>query len=295
MKNIIIASLEHPNHLTKEEKGYKTKNYCKMCLGHEIHLTRFLIIDMLLQKKISSDDIIITLKDRKFLYSKIFKNCISEEEIGNIDKNEYNIINFTPVTGTDIPVQEWSILQYYNHQTLKNFNTPEFQLLLNNIHFCETGYNNEKKYIVVHHRYNCDINILIKIIDKINNIIDVNIVIFNNNKLYLIEEFKNYSNLIFVDNLNLYASYLNSNKCKLFLSEWSGGGQLSQYCFDGNIIYYFDNYEDNGYVGKENDFTKKSMETDMYQHFDFKHSRNNFVKLFLKIDELLENINGYIL
>lgn len=292
-KNIILASLDHPNHLVLKEHGNTTKNYCKMCLGHEIHLTRFLIIDMLIQNRISKDDIIVTLKDRRFLYSKIFKNCITEEEFWAMNREGYTIINFTPVTGTDIPVEEWSILQHYNHQTLKYFYTPEFKLLLNSFDYCETNYDQtqNKNYVVIHHRYSCDIKLLIKAIDKINSTMDVNIVIFNNNIEYLKTEIVNFNNLIFIDNLRLYASFLNSPKCKLFISEWSGGGQLSQYCYNGKIMYYYDHYPTAcGYVGKEKDFSRISMETDMYQHFDFKHTRDVDINIYHKMDEILDRL-----
>jgi hypothetical protein len=289
-KNIIIASLEHPDNSILQEHGNTTKHYTKMCLGHEIHMTRFLILDMLLQKKISGDDIIVTLKDRLFLYSDIFENCISCETFMLMEKDGYNIINFSYITGSDIPVREWSILQVYNYQVLKQFYTPEFKSLLNTIAYCETHYNNDQDYAVIHHRYNCDINMLIKTIDKINSVGEMNIVIFNNNISYLQSELKNYKNLLFVDNLQLYASYLNNPKCKLFISEWSGGGQLSQYCFDGKIMYYLNHYHSHEYVGNEKEFAKLSMETDMFQHWDFKHSRNIDINLLHTLDDLLENL-----
>jgi hypothetical protein len=286
-KNIIIASCNHPQHLVIKENGNITNRYEKMCLGHEIHLTRFLIIDMLVQNRISKDDIIVTLKDRRFLYSKIFNNCITEEEYWSIDRNGYNIINLTQVTCADIPVQEWSILQYFNHQTLKRFYTPTFNAFLNRIDYCEIKYRG-KDYVVIHHRYTCDINLLIKTINTINNKMNVNIIIFNNNINFLKNALLNFDNLIFIDNLQLYASYLNNSKCKLFISEWSGGGQLSQYCYDGKIMYYFNHYPTKGYVGQEKEFARLSMETDMYQHFDFKHSRNIDINLFNTLDEILE-------
>jgi GH15 family glucan-1,4-alpha-glucosidase len=263
-----------------------------MCLGHEIHITRYVIFDMLLQNRISLDDIIVTLKDRIFLYKKIFKNCISSEEFIEMNLNEknYNIINLHLLTGNDIPVSYSSILENFQHQTLKNFCTPEFKYLLNNIDYCNTGYPEDKDYIIIHHRYNCSIDILSKIINKVNNTMNVNIIIFNNNISYLKQNINNVNNIIFIDNLQIYASYLNSNKCKLFISEWSGGGQLSHYCYDGKIMYYFNVYNDLHYVGNEKVFAEKSMETDMFQHWDFKHSRIIDINMFCKVDDVLNNI-----
>ena len=53
-------------------------------------------------------------------------------------------------------------------------------------------------------------------------------------------------NLSFTDNLQCYASLLNDPRCKLLVSEWSGGGQISQYTLgpQGNVWYYYDHYAD---------------------------------------------------
>jgi hypothetical protein len=87
----------------------------------------------------------------------------------------------------------------------------------------------------------------------------------------------------------LYASYLNNDKCKLFISEWSGGGQLSQYCYDGKIMYYFNQYTDYHYIGNEKQFAKISMETDMFQHWDFKNARNIDINMFRTLDDIINN------
>jgi hypothetical protein len=293
-KNIVIASIDCNQNTLIRLNGILTKRYSKMCLGHEIHMTRYVIIDMLLQNKISTDDIIVTLKDRKFLYTNIFKNCISSEEFMKMDLNgkDYNFINLHLLTGNDLHVTESSILQNYNHQILKKFYTPEFKNLLNNIEYCNTGYEDEKDYVIIHHRYNYDINMLFKIINKINDKMNVNVIIFNNNISYLKDEINkyNFNNIFLIDNLQLYASYLNNDKCKLFISEWSGGGQLSQYCYDGKIMYYFNQYTDYHYIGNEKLFAKQSMETDMFQHWDFKNARNIDINMFRTLDEIIYNI-----
>lgn len=50
-------------------------NYKSFCyLGHEIHLTRIILLDLLAKDIIKTDEVkIYTMKDRIFLYSKIFK------------------------------------------------------------------------------------------------------------------------------------------------------------------------------------------------------------------------------
>jgi hypothetical protein len=167
MPKIIIVSLEHHDNYVSFENGYETKKYSKMCLGHEIHMTRYVLIDM--------------------------------------------------------------------------------------------------------------------------------IIIFNHNLSYLkpILE-KEFTNLIFIENLQLYASYLNQKKCKLFISEWSGGGQLSHYCYEGKILYYLHTYRDYHYIGQEKERCKQSMETDMIPCWDFKHSRDIDINLFDSITNLINNLEEYI-
>ena len=48
-KNIVIASIDCNQNTLIRLNGNLTKRYSKMCLGHEIHMTRYVIIDMLLQ------------------------------------------------------------------------------------------------------------------------------------------------------------------------------------------------------------------------------------------------------
>lgn len=296
-QKIIVLSVDHHDNYTLYDNGFITKRYSKMCLGHEIHMSRFVLFDMLLQNVISINDIIVTLKDRLFLYTKIFPNCIDDITFMNMDKTKYKIINLSLITGSDIPVNRNSIYETYNHKILDKFYTPEFKLLLNNIDFCDINYDSKynKDYIVIHQRYNCDINILIQLIEKINEKNDINIVIFNNNKSFLQMTLQKYNNLIFIDNLQLYASYLNSYKskykCKLFISEWSGGGQLSQYTYDGKIKYYFNQYNDYSYIGQEVSFLKESMTHDFRgPHWDFKYSRDIEISMFKNIYDLLQDI-----
>ena len=265
MKKIIIASFEPVEEINK------------MCLGHEIHMTRFVLIDMLLQNHISKEDIVVTLKDRKFLYEK-FIHCVDVEEFQSMDKTGYNIINLSLITGSYIPVNKESIFHHFQYNTMDIFYTEDFKSLLNQIQYCPLDYDEKhnKDYVMIHHRYQFDIESLKNLIRKINDSMDVNIIVFNHNIGYL-QEHLPFENLILVDNLQVYASYLNAyqlkHKCLLFISEWSGGGQISHYCCDAKILYYFHTYTDFHYIGQEKTFAKKSMETDMFQHWDFKNSR----------------------
>jgi hypothetical protein len=67
-------------------------------LGWEIGLSRVHIINKLLNNEINNEEVtIVTLNDRMFLYSKIFKNVLSYEEFLLLDKTnleiDYNLVN----------------------------------------------------------------------------------------------------------------------------------------------------------------------------------------------------------
>jgi hypothetical protein len=85
---------------------------------------------------------------------------------------------------------------------------------------------------------------------------------------------------------------MNSPHCKLVISEWSGGGQLSHYTRDGRVLYYFNHYRDiTGYVGREQQILIESMSGDFRgPYWDFKYSRGIDIRLYKNADVLIQNI-----
>lgn len=218
------------------------------CLGHEIHITRIIVLDMLLQNKINEDDIIVTFDDRKFLYNQIFKNIINYKNYLELNKDNFIIIPIVIYNGhyvrKVINIKEFNIINYTIPDT---FYTEEFKKLCGKIDFLNL-YDNldynfiNNLFIVIHHRFNQNIDKLLNILYIIKKI-NIKIIIFNHQILQLKDKI-NDNNIIYIDNLQVYASLLNNINCKLFISEWSGGGQLSQYTCNSTILYYFDNYLD---------------------------------------------------
>lgn len=275
MKNIIISS----------------KDVCH-CLGHEIHATRCVIIDMLLQKYIDEDDIIVVKNDeRKFLYNLLFKRVITIHEFSLIDNiQEYNVIDLFLISENPGNIRTHCIP---NFEYSKNYYTEEFKNNLLKLNFFGDVEVNEN-FVLVHHRYNCDISILRKIYYKIRELYgDVKIIIFNYNIQNLgdvLNSDSSISNIFLIDNLNLYSTYLHKKECILFISEWSGGGQLAQYCFGGKIRYYCNNYSESDLPGHVSNFKKlveASTTTDYLDCYDFKNPLDSDMKLFKNIDELL--------
>ena len=287
---IILMSIEHYENRIVETNGSAIKTYQKMCLGHETNLTRFILFDMLLQNFITKDDIVVTLKDRKFLYTKIFSNCIDYENYQQIpNKQDYNIISLWKITGSEMNITRTAIYQHFQHTMLEKIDFPEMKALLNSIDYYPID---DYEFILIHHRYQCSHKILQSIIEKVKEVKpDINIVIFTSNIPFLRSQVNLDEKILWIDNLQLYASYMNSPKCKLVISEWSGGGQLSHYTYDGRILYYFNHYRDiSRYTGREKKILEESMTSDFRgPYWDFKYSRSIDIHLYKNIDELLKN------
>jgi hypothetical protein len=108
----------------KEEKYHSGFS----ALGHEIHLSRYILCDMLNKNFITKNDTIVTLNiDRKFLYSNLFENIISCDEFIN-DTNEKKIIQLWPFSVSI--TQELS--NFYIDEFKKNTDYPIEDILFNN-------------------------------------------------------------------------------------------------------------------------------------------------------------------
>ena len=291
--------------LSKKECGHHTG---ENALGHEIHLTRYILYDML-QKNVFDNNVnIVTIsKDRFFLYSNIFTKIHEWNDY----KKKQTINNNIKV----IDLTKYSSGLNLQH-TFDNFErTSKFVDYINNINTINLNENIKYKsiiendFIVVHYRFsmvNSDTKIthngntqnLLKIIDKIRKHTNNDIVIFCS-KLpdEKVQKDLECKNIVVIDNLQYYASFLSNKKCKLLISEWSGGGQLSQYCFDGKIIYYFDYYPSNDYELNFDSYQKTAnVHNNIFNCWDFKTTRTNereYYKTFdLMINDLSKNFNN---
>jgi len=99
-------------------------------------------------------------------------------------------------------------------------------------------------FIVIHHRYGSSIDALLKICAKFP--IEVLKIVFTSNAPELSLQLNGTQNISVIDNLRTYATLLQDERCKLLISEWSGGGQISQYTLGphGVVWYYYDHYPD---------------------------------------------------
>jgi hypothetical protein len=265
---IIISSLDNYGN----ERG---------CLGHEIHITRCIIIDMLLQNFINKHDVIIVgNNDKKFLYNILFDNVLTCHEF---NWNLYNHIDLTMFT-------LYATSQDYH----KNFNiitpskpylTYEFKERLLSIEYCHVKC--DEKFVLIHQRFNDSIDNLKCICKKIKEVYGtIKIIVFNN----AIEKLEPLENTIFINNLQTYASYLHHPNCILFISEWSGGGQLSQYCYSGKILYYFNFYNVPDFIGREKEFIELAS-ISYFDNWDWKNPNHCCIQLFKNVNEMIDNLN----
>jgi len=269
-------------------------------LGHEIHLTRFMLFDLLQKNVINLDSTIVTLyEDRFFLYNKTFRNIITWDEYVNNKKTDTNteidLTYYSCVSTQNDQIQEFDNLNYH----LNTFErTDKFINYINDINFndlssypCYSDIINEK-FIVIHWRTNIiglskdKSESLLRIINKLKETLDFKIVIFSVEHINI-----NVENVYFINNLQIYASFLNHENCDSFISEWSGGGQLSQYCCNSKIIYFFDDYPSCDYeIHYENYQNHANQKNNIFACWDFKTTTNCERFYYKTLDIMLENI-----
>jgi hypothetical protein len=294
-------------------------------LGHEIHISRFILLDMLHNNYITSDDTIVTLyEDRKFLYTNLFKTVIIYKEFLLISTNSSQIkilnlceLSYTPHITEDRlkqfeNISNYPIRTYIPEYVFNNYNLTKplvlarsehnFDYLLNNINYpdiSDFAHHTQSKFIVIHHRV-ITINQphhIKKNIEYYNTILTnlINSVKCKYNTIFIfsINEYDNIKsdNIIYINKLDIYASLLAHTNCDGIISEWSGGGQLSHYCHNNKVLYYFDHYSENNYcVDKDNLIALANH--GIYDAFDFHKTRELQLFMYKTINDLLFYLNN---
>jgi hypothetical protein len=249
-------------------------------IGHEIHITRPILLFLLSNKLISEDDTIVTKNnERFFFYSEIFKNIIQYDDLPKI--NEDQILDITHMNALfeeklnfnfKIKLEEtFPILKKIRINEIE-IRTNIFNELMRKIKYVDINIF-DTDYVVFHHREtnygSVDIQESIKIINNISlNHPDLNIVIFTITEPFLFSF--NSDKIKFVKRIDTYASYINNEKCIAVISPFSGGGQLTQYCHNKKIYYYetIGGYE--MHKNLEDIFKTANEKNNMYSYFDYK-------------------------
>ena len=251
-------------------------------LGHELHVGRSIVCDMLRRGFISpelGDSVITGLPDRKFFYQELF--------------GSERVLDFSELPGIRTPIQPPKTLAEYldiessfflNIPRFKNFDCinlkdyaapPTYCTFTTNDEMKAIGYEVPSKYfdeefikiskkfnffgqdevneivpqtcqgfVVVHHRYGASIENLSRLLSEFP---EQNYkVIFTSDVAVVARDLKAMPNVSFVDSLRCYATLLNDPRCQLLISEWSGGGQIAQYTLgaQGLVCYYYGHYSD---------------------------------------------------
>jgi len=286
--------------ISKDDKNYHT-GFC--ALGHEIHLSRFILFDMFYKKYIDDNCIIVTVnEERKFLYNNVFKNIISYNKFTELNINNEQMINIWPFMvslKSDIDKYYIDLFKKQCHYPIENIInnklSRDIDYLLKNINYPEiTDCSlNEKKFFMLHHRVifklfnnnKIDINydITNKIIDFLSeNFKDTNIIIFCSDKNII---FKN--NVKCVNCIALYASLLKDINCLAIISELSGGGEFAQYCHN-NIIYHYTNSYDVYEINSNLQLLQSNL--NLHDKWNLHGTTNAVLKRFKDINKMFENI-----
>ena len=221
---------------------------------------------------------------------------ITYENYHNNHKNKENIVTIDLTKSMHlsndaiVEVIDYNLNSFEKTQKFINYiNDIDFYDLIN--HSCYSDIINEK-FIVIHWRTNIiglskdKIESLLRIINKLKEKFDLKIVIFSVENINI-----NLENVYFINNLQIYASFLNHKNCDLFISEWSGGGQLSQYCYNSKIIYFFDDYPSHDYEMHYKNYQQcADLNNNIFECWDFKTTTNCERFYYKTLDIMLENM-----
>ena len=278
-------------------------------IGHEIHVTRPILFILLSMGLIDSSAIIVTRSnERFFFYSKIFKNIIQYDDLpSNIDPDQ--LIDLTEANmwfdGKQHSMIEsgfekaFPIMTQIREKGDIPFRTPYFNSLIRSMDYPDCSDIIKKTYVVVHHRivdYNTsqtiyDTQKIIKAIRDIDK--DVQIFVFSRIPLSDLPE-----DILVVTTISMYASLMNNPMCKAVFTEFSGGGQLSQYCHHRNIFVFQNNYLF-VYINRYNThnlneiITYVNSPTNLYEGFDIKLFTGANIYQFSNLESLLTNMHTY--
>lgn len=280
-------------------------------IGHEIHITRPILLFMLSKNIITTDEIIVTKsEERFFLYSDIFKNIISYDDMP-INVPSHDILDITHLNSLfeerhnlsfDIDIEKQIPLLFGLRNNDIVIKSDLYNTYMSKIHYKNVEYLiQDRNYIVIHNRnvtYNGTINFH-ETLWLINNFLKyyphMNIFVFSTLNLPL-----QHNNVFIVDRIDIYASLMNHSKCKMVISQFSGAGQLSQFCHNNHILYYETAYSVYRDCDSLSDiYAISNSPNTIYDYFDLKKitSANIYVVHTVTdvLNYLLDNFNDYLL
>jgi hypothetical protein len=298
-------------------------------LGHEIHVGRSIVCDMLKRGYLSpglGDSIITGLPDRKFLYEGLFgidgvmdfsqmiqfpapirppkaineyftiasKDLQATSQFRNFDIINLDGYALPPTYCTFTTSNEMKQIGY---EVPQRYFDEDFKSVAKVFNFCskeevlQVVPPSIENFMIIHDRYDAPLVNLTSILSKFSKLSAK--VIFTANSQRVPESLRVSENLIIVDNLKLYASLLKDSRCTGLISEWSGAGQLSQYTLgpQGLAIYYHGHYQDiYNFTASHKIYELNATLGNYFNCWDFKNISGCKIVHFRDFDELVSNM-----
>jgi hypothetical protein len=245
----------------------------------ELIINRLAVIDYLNRKIIDEDTIVVTLKERTFLYENIFKsvevydsNKIYDDCLDLVTDNKLNELSKT------LPYKPFyqnyerdksNILNINYNDTIINSILPEFIVCIPRLKNSDVRRNLNQLYWI---------DFINKVKERYNLII-----VFGKGNENITGE-----NVKYVDTLKDYCSYLHHPNCKNVVSTISGPCHYVQHFGNVNkdtILTMIDNC----------DLIKKHGDDPSYFHpcINFTNVKINFINELIETEKLIEKITNY--
>lgn len=226
-------------------------------LGHEIHLARWIVMDMLHKNYINPfEDVIVTNHDdRKFIYTKIFSHVLSWNEF-NIEnlKGDRVIISIWPFvvsTPSELSESDFMVFEQKCSYPIRSlFYGPfsrDYDQLLSMIDYPPVE-SPPREFFIVHLRmFNKPANLQVELnLRNFYQILSFLSIQYPENDVIVFTVYKGDlelgDNVRLIDQLDAYASFMNHDKCMAVISPISGGGEFAQYCHRKHIHIYPSDY-----------------------------------------------------
>jgi len=239
-------------------------------LGWELGIVQFLIKSRLLDGTISNTDIIVTRKDREFIYTNYFDKVIDWETFIT-EKTDEDTVEY--INSWLLDVLRENLKEKHYESDICNFD---------NIQNIEKRYNITDNFIIfcVRMRDHCDfrnsnIDTIRQVISHLEHILNIKAFIVGNGAEILETDKTKHINL------RQFSSLLSSRKCKICISPMSGLVHITN--FSGhdelvNIIFDHNNEHDN------------SHSLLMGDNINYKKVKNIFITEQETFDNILEHI-----
>jgi hypothetical protein len=295
-------------------------------LGHEVHVARSVVVDMLAKGFLlpdCGDSVLTGLADRKFFYDALFGHQQvfdfsiipglttpisapkTPSEYLNVSSNQiqtvpefadFDIVNLAPyaLPPTYCTFTATSEMLALGYDIPSRFFNAEFARLVKTFALCDPSElcvaipADTHAFVVVHHRYKDDFDQLFRVLAALPfNLVKI---VFTSNSEEAAATFRGLPNTFFTRDLRLYSSALQDPRCKLLISEWSGAGQLAQYLLgdQGVIWYYYGAYSDiYNFVATHKIWESNALLGTYFNCWDFKNISGCDIRHFADFRALL--------